>query len=494
MLAVSCAVTALSAALAAPPQFAIEFDASVTDRPYTGRVYIVTADSGSQDPLAAINWFDPQPFFAQDVKNWQPGDTLRFDPGRCLGYPNNLDRLPAGRYRARAVIDLNGWSHDVIAAPGNGISDVVTFTHDHDRPPAVLFKIDTKLPPPRLIDTDDVKYIRFKSQRLSAFHGKDVHMLAAVGLPEAYRDDKRREFPAVYAISGFGGTIRDGFFLSMMAGLLQSADFDAVVVLLDADCPTGHHVFADSANNGPCGTALVRELIPHLEERFRLIKRQDARFVTGASSGGWSSLWLQITYPDVFGGVWCMSPDPVDFSTFQHVDIYAPYANFFYDASGNLRQLSRAGLFGKAILTHDFDRMECVLGRGGQLYSFNAVFSPRGADGRPMSLWDHRTGKVEPRVAKAWEAYDIRRIIDSNWKSLEPKLRGKLHLFCGDRDDFFLEQPFNKLRETLERLGSDAHIEVVPYAGHMLPPMTWLRAARQMKTRFEATDRASGKP
>ena len=486
LLAGAVAAALALRAFAAPPEFEITFDKSVRAEPYTGRVYVVTTTRPRQSPLDGVDWFDTQPFFAQEVENWAPGEVLRIDPDRCLGYPDDLARLPAGSYRVQAVLDLNGWSHDVIQAPGNAVSDVVELTHDPDRPGKAKLRIRRTLPPLHLVDSEDIKYVRLLSDTLTRFSGHYVHMYAAVALPPEYSRDKTRRYPALYVVPGFGGTIRDEGFVRMMRGLTDGAGFDAVVVYLDPDCPTGHHVFADSANNGPWGTALVTELIPYLEQRFRLMAEPDARYVTGASSGGWSSLWLQITYPDTFGGVWSLSPDPVDFSAFQVLNIYDPNENFLADAHGQPRQFSRPATFGKALVLRDFCRMEEVLGRGGQFQSFDAVFSPRGPDGKPLPLWDRKTGRIDAHVAEAWKRYDIRLILEANWKSLGPRLRGKLHLFCGDEDDFFLERAFVKLGASLKKLGSDAYIELVPGGGHGLSPDVWIRAVGQMKERYEA--------
>src|SRR5262249_54866947 len=154
--------------------------------------------------------------------------------------------------------------------------------------------------------------------------------------------------------------------------------------------------------------------------RFRGLGAPTARFVTGHSSGGWSSLWLQVTYPDFFGGVWSTAPDPVDFRDFQKVNIYQPGVNIFTDEAGNRRPLARVrgapGLY-----YQPFCDMEVVMGHGGQFGSFEAVFGPRGPDGRPVPLWDRTTGAVDPAVARSWERYDIRLVLERNWKTLGPK-------------------------------------------------------------------------
>jgi S-formylglutathione hydrolase FrmB len=236
-------------------------------------------------------------------------------------------------------------------------------------------------------------------------------------------------------------------------------------VVLDPDCRTGHHVFADSANNGPYGQALLDELIPEIEKRYRGIGQPHGRFLTGHSSGGWSSLWLQVTYPDFFGGTWSTSPDPVDFHDFQRIDLYAPGVNMFTDERGEPRPLARRGNR-VAVFYKAFSDMEVVLGRGGQLYSFEAVFSPKDGNGQPRILWNRQTGAIDPETARYWERYDIRLQLERNWATLGPKLKGKLHVHMGDLDTFYLEGATIRLKESLARLGSDAVVEIHPGKDH----------------------------
>ena len=468
----------------AAPEFEITFERSVSDTPFTGRVFLILTKRKYLPPIELVEWFTSEPVFARDVKAWQPGDKLRFTSDNCISYPTSLAELPARTYRAQAVMGLNEWDQHPLDAPGNGYSDVAVFKHPSPRPVTVRLVINHKLRPEMRSDDDKVKYVKLRSKLLSDFHGRDVYLQAAVGLPNGHDDKSDRRFPAVYAIPGFDGRMRFANPLPLMQ-MLAIQGLDAAVVYLGASCPTGHHVFADSANNGPWGQALVTELIPYLEERFRLIPDANARFVTGFSSGGWSSLWLQVAYPDSFGGVWAMCPDPVDFTAFMRVNIYCPQANMYVRPDGGPFSLTRPGYFGR-IEARELCEMENVFGRGGQLGSFEAVFSPRGLDGRPARLWDRATGKIDPAVAAAWRKYDIRHVIESDWKTLGPKLAGKLHLFCGDRDDFYLDEPFFKLRDALTRVGSDAYVEVLPGAGHMLPPTVLTQAAAQMAERFAA--------
>jgi hypothetical protein len=230
-------------------------------------------------------------------------------------------------------------------------------------------------------------------------------------------------------------------------------------------CRTGHHVFADSANNGPRGRALVEELIPALEREVRLTAAPTARFLSGVSSGGWSSLWLQVTYPDFFGGVWSIAPDPVDFRAFQVLSIYEPGINVYTDEQGEPRPIARMG--DRVMLWFEpYARMEWVIGDGGQLGSFEAVFSPRGANGRPARLFDRTTGVVDPAVAEAWKRYDIGMILAENWPRLAPTLSGKVNVFVGDQDNFYLERAVGLLDTWRESTGADITVEILPGRNH----------------------------
>jgi S-formylglutathione hydrolase FrmB len=282
-----------------------------------------------------------------------------------------------------------------------------------------------------------------------------------VVLPPSFGTEPKRKYPVVYEITGFGGN----HFAAFGAASRKAWDVagtEMIWVVLDGNCRLGHHVFADSANNGPVGTALVEELIPHLEKRYR---GSGVRFTTGHSSGGWSSLWLQVAYPDAFAGCWSTAPDPVDFRDFQLIDIYAKGMNVFTDADDNFRPLARVN--GKPVLFFKpFSEMEEYMARGGQLGSFEAVFSPRGRDGKPQKLWDRKTGAVDAKVAKEWEKYDIRLVLERNWKELGPKLAGKLHVYTGAEDTFYLDGPARLLKEALAGLGSDVVVELFPKKNH----------------------------
>src|SRR5699024_7166890 len=138
--------------------------------------------------------------------------------------------------------------------------------------------------------------------------------------------------PTVYFTPGYGARLN---YLATKAttifGQMQKGEIPPMIwVFLDESSPRGTHEFADSVNNGPWGTALTTELIPQLESTYRMDGDVDGRFLTGHSSGGWATLWLQTRYPKVFGGTWSTSPDSSDFHDFTGPDLYATDANVYY--------------------------------------------------------------------------------------------------------------------------------------------------------------------
>jgi hypothetical protein len=332
-------------------------------------------------------------------------------------------------------------------------------------------------------DTKWSKELQVRSELLSKFHGRDVFQKAAIIVPQSYFNDRARRYPVLITIPGFSGehyTARR----DRPVPENNPSGVEFIRVILNPSCPLGHHVFADSANNGPHGRCLIEEFIPALDKAFRTISKPSARFLTGHSSGGWSSLWLQVSYPEHFSGVWCTAPDPVDFTDFNRVNMYKD-KNFYKDDKGNDRPIARIN--GQVRLwLKGFAKMEHTLGPGGQLHSFEAVFSPRGKDGRPLLVWDRETGDIDNAVAKTWEKYDIRLKLERNWQDLGPKLAGKLHIFMGSQDTFYLEGATIKLKESLKKLGSDANIEIHPGRDHsnLIQGGLLLRIRREIAEQF----------
>jgi hypothetical protein len=460
----ACCLISAAATLATAGEmkFEIRRAAGVHPEPFTGRVYVMLGPTGSRAPKNGPNWFAPQPMFAVDVKDWAAGDAVTLTDGPdTVSFPAPLGKLPAGKYAAQALMRINKDSHRLGNGPGNAFSEAAEIEIGENSG-LVKMEIATVQPEDTFPDNPRVKLETLESPSLSKFYGRPIRHRAAVILPEGH--DPKTPLPSMYIIPGFGGDHRSALRMAGRGGAMSFGS-SLVRIVLDPDCFTGHHVFADSATNGPRGQALIDEFIPYLDKKYNLIADAGARFVNGHSSGGWSSLWLQVTYPDTFGGVWSTSPDPIDFRDFQKIDIYAPGENMFRDRAGERRPIARVGAQPR-VFYDTFSQMEEVMGPGGQLYSFEAVFSPLTADKTPAQLWNRRTGEIDAKVAEAWKKYDIGLKLKDNWATLGPKLGGKIHIVMGDMDTFYLEGATKLVGETLKELGSDADVRIVPGRDH----------------------------
>ena len=476
--------TLASSVSAAELEFHLRFPASKRAEPFTGRVYVMLMAADMKQLVGGPNWFRPEPFFAIDVKDVKPGQTMVIDK-KALGYPATLDKLRKGTYTIQGVIDFRPNAATFSRAPGN-LYGIKRQALDFANTGVVELTLDQVVPERPFEETERVKLVDIESKLLTKFNGRPTRLRAGIALPESYAEEREKSYPVVYEIPGFGG---DHFmaFPAILRGNTGLDGLDVIHVVLDPNCHHGHHVFADSANNGPCGKALIEELIPAIEKRFRAIPKPAARLLTGHSSGGWSSLWLQVTYPDFFGGVWSTAPDPVDFRDFQRIDLYRAGENMFVDAKGMKRPIARRGTE-PVLFVKPFSDMEVVMGHGGQLASFEAVFSERGDDGYPKRLWDRKTGAVDSEVAKSWEKYDIRLVLERNWKTLGPKVRGKIHVYMGDLDTFYLEGATRLLGASLKKLGSDAVVQLFAGKDHgsLMERAMRQRIAKEMASTLRA--------
>jgi hypothetical protein len=469
---------------------AVTFEVSLNDefanRPITGRLYIFLSTQNAIEPRNGPNWFTPEPFFRVDVTDFRAGESRMVDD-RAAGFPAPLNELPAGAYFAQAVLDFQKDSQRHGRAAGN-LYSTATKVVVNGSTAATKFQLelDNVVPADPFPMVGWLREIVRRSEILSKYHGREVPEFAGIVLPESYTRDPSRRYPVVYSVPGFGGTHREALKHARAPPKAEAGEVEFIRVMLSGNCEWGHHCYADSETNGPRGQALVEEMIPYIDRTFRTIASPDARFLTGHSSGGWSSLWLQVSYPGTFGGVWSTAPDPVDFREFQRINLYADApTNMYVDERGKRRPIARRGLK-PALWYDDFTRMDDVLERGGQLRSFEAVFSPKGVDGEPLRMWDRETGEVNPRVVDAWKKYDINLKLEENWSTLGPKLEGKLHVIVGDRDNFYLEGATRKLAATLSQLGSDAEVTIVPDRDHanLMTPELYARIRREMSQSF----------
>ncbi len=469
LLLLTASAASAQTAAAAPLRFRITLSKTLTRGEASGRLFVLMSRTRPADGVLRVGFVPGETWLAAaEVRRVAPGGVVTFNPD-TLAYPQPFSSAGPGTWYCMALMDpTHDYAyHDEDADDLYG--PVVTLT-DADRAAPVALSLDRREDSPAPAETPSVKRVAFQSRLLSAFWGRPIFLRAAVVLPPGYESDPKQRFPTVYHIHGYGGDEQEAWAAApvILKEIAAGRRGRFVHIFLNASFPTGHTAFADSVNNGPWGQALTQELIPHLESRFRLASDPALRFLTGHSSGGWSTLWLQVTYPDFFGGTWSTSPDPVDLRSFTGVNATPGSAdNFYVKADGvTPRNLVRAGTQNLASL-EQFGRQEQVQGEyGGQFASFEWVWSPRGEDGRPMPLFDRDTGRLDPVVLNAWQSYDIRRVLETNWPALKPKLAGKLHIFVGSADTFHLEEGIVYLQAFFRRVGSDAVCEIVPGRSH----------------------------
>lgn len=444
--------------------FSIQFDKEISPENYTGSVYLFFSER-QKEPRFGPNWFGTEPFVSLYVRELAPGKPLQFnlEHERLLKFPKNFDELDLTGMTVQAVIRFSQTERNVGTGVGNGFSE----------PVKIGDQSEIELQVNQVVQEQEVKLderstvVSVKSKLLSEFHQEPFSLRGTVTVPETYTDNPQKRYPVIYEVPGFGGThVSRGQLQRHLRPAANDLGVEFIYVMLDPSCYGGHHVFANSANNGPWGDALINELIPEIDRQFRTDAREYGRFLTGHSSGGWSSFWLQLQYPNSFGGTWSTSPDPLDFRDFQRINLYEPDENMFIDAKGERRPLAR--MRGNVLVWYDdFSHMEHVLGDGGQLRSFEYVFSPKGTGGHPARIWNRETGEIDLAVAEAWKAYDINLFLRKNWKRLKPSIKGKLHLYMGDEDNFYLEGATMLVKETLQELNSDAEVKILSGKDHM---------------------------
>jgi hypothetical protein len=400
---------------------------------------------------------------AKEIPHLAPGDSVELDADD-RAFPEPFSKAPNGEYRIRAVLDTN---HTYAYVQDEDDGDLRSETSVQYLPAASITVTLTQRVSDPPLATPHAELLDFESRLLSDFWGRPTHIRGLIVLPPSYGKNKFQRYATAYWTHGFGATLRGiaTYELQYYYPYMERGERpEMIYVLLDQSCPFGTHEFANSANNGPWGDALVKELSPALERKYRMDAKPGGRLLQGHSSGGWAALWLQVNYPSVFGGTWPTAPDPADFRAFIPVDLTTA-RNMYRTPDGKRTIVMRAN--GREIAMEDYARREFVLGEyGGQVSSFEAVFSPRGADRRPMRLFDRFTGEIDREVAKAWERYDISRILRQNWRELRSKLNGKIHLYVGMADNYYLDKPARLLRQTIKELGGTASFVFLPGRTH----------------------------
>jgi len=454
-------------------RFQITISPAATDTPVSGRRLLVLMSRTAP----THEYFEP-PYGKQTESVWiaardistRPTEKIDLDPDQ-IAFPTPFSKAPAGDYWIMAMLDRNHDAAYRFLTSGDLIMKPIKVAALRPTIAGTLkLTLNQKIPEqPTPGVPDGVETLDFISPSLTAFWGREIHMRGWIVLPPSYRKNNEH-FPVVYWTHGFGARLDDLLHVADKIKDKTAAQKypEMIWVVLDESLPSGTHEFADSVNNGPWGKALTEELIPYLESHYRMDGRSSGRFLTGHSSGGWATMWLQVRYPTIFGGTWSTSPDPTDFHSFTGPDLVSsPLQNFYRDPNGHPWPLVRIDDVNVETL-EEYARQEAVVGQvGGQIASFEWVFSPRCRDGRPCPLFDRVTGDVHPEIAKYWEEhYDIAHLVQVRWPEIGPDLKGKIHLIVGTWDTFHLDEPARKFQAVLDSLGADAHFTFIPRRDH----------------------------
>ncbi len=483
----------LACSAQASPRFDVTFSQSARSSPVDGRIILIVSKDLEGEPRFQVDLgTTTQQIFGLDVDGLRPAEPAQIDSS-AAGYPlRSLRDLVPGTYNVQAVLNIYETFH-------RGDGHVVKLHMDHgegqewnrspgnlmSKPQKVEIGADTVVPiemtevippidPPK--DTRYLRHVQIESPLLTRFWGRPMHISAIVLVPEGFDEQPNHRYPILFnqghfseAFSGFRETPPSAdmkgaarrransayrFFQEWTSGRLPK------MLIVRTEHPTPYYddsYGVNTANMGPYGDALTQELYPYIEKQFRAIGEPWARIVYGGSTGGWMTLAQQIFYPDYFGGAWGFCPDPVDFHAFQLINLYTE-KNAYFDLGPFLKMPKPlARLPNDHILNtmQEYSREESVLGShgrsGGQMDAFHATFGPVGADGYTAKLWDPETGELHPEVAAYWEQhYDLNATLQRNWRTLGPKLVGKLHITVGTKDTFYLDGAVHLMDDFLE--------------------------------------------
>jgi hypothetical protein len=498
----------------------VSFPAAQSAKPLDGRLLLLLSNDPSEEPRMQIDDTPrSQMVFGVTVDGLKPGQSVVVDD-KAAGYPiRSLKDVPAGDYTVQAVLDVYETFHRADGktiklspdrgegkhwnlAPGNLYSKPVKMHIGPGGAPIVI-SLDQVIPPivPEA-DTKYVRHIRIQSALLTKFWGTPMFLSAVVLVPEGFDEHTEAHYPLMifhdHFVTGFDDfrttppdpnlkpNYSERFHLAGYNRIQQeeaykeyqqwiSPKFPRVLVMkIQHANPYYDDSYAvNSANLGPYGDAIETELVPAVEKQFRGIGQSWARFMYGGSTGGWESLAVQIFYPDHYNGAFVACPDPVDFHAYMTRDLYKD-DNMFYIQGANKRieQPAMRNYLGQTLISmRDNVAYEAALGdrgrSGDQFDIWQAVYSPEGKDGYPASIFDKETGQIDHKVAEYWkEHYDLDAKLERDWKTLGPKLQGKIHLYVGSDDTYFLNDAVYLMEDFLKTTGTPGH--GVPYDGEVL--------------------------
>lgn len=496
----------------------VSFDASMVAEAQDGRLLLMVSTDSTDEPRFQVSGRPgTQLIFGKNIEGWKPGAVSLFD-GNEFGFPvASLADIPAGKYWVQALLHCyetfqrsdghtvklpmdRGEGQQWNKAPGNLYSTPRWIEIDPRKDDQITIGLDNKIPPiPDPPDSKYIKHVKIQSKLLTEFWGRPMHLGAVVLLPEGFDEHPEARYPLIinhghfpYTFGGFRETPPDPnlepdyssrFNMQGYNKIVQEhayqfykewtgADFPRwIIIEVQHANPYYDDSYAvNSENLGPYGDAITYELIPHVEKMFRGIGEGWARFLYGGSTGGWEALAVQVKYPDDYNGCFAACPDPIDFRAFCIVNIYDHKNAYFIDDDWkNTPRPARRNYLGEVSATMAEDNhFELVLGdnsRSGQQWDiWEAVYSPVDEDGYPKRIWDKRTGEIDHEVAAYWrENYDIRHILERDWETLGPKLQGKLHIYVGDMDNYYLNNAVYLMEDFLKNTTDPHYDGVVDY-------------------------------
>lgn len=485
-------------------KFEITYPEKFSENGYDGRLLLMISNNNNAEPRFQINDnHNTQIIFGIDVESWKSGETQIFD-SNVYGYPiKSIENLKEGEYYVQAFLHKyetfnlsSGYKVKLPKDQGEGQKWNISPKNLYSTPKKVKISksgkiklsLENEIPPIDPIkDSKYIKHVKIKSEMLSKFWGRDMFLQANVLVPHNFDKNSKVKYPLMIFHGHFPNTFR-GFRTEPPAAPKKDTIFNSrfgitgykyiqekeaydlyknwisddfprfIAIEIQHQNPYYDDSYAvNSANLGPYGDAITYELIPHVENLFNGVGKGWGRFLYGGSTGGWEALAVQVFYPSEYNGCFAACPDPIDFRAFTVVNIYED-ENAYYHKSDYKKTL-RAGMRdGKGIIkSHliDMNHREMVLGSkgrsGDQWDIWQAVFSPAGEDGYPKPIWDKKTGKIDKDVAEYWkENYDLSYILERDWKKIGNDLIGKLHIYCGDMDNYYLNNAVVLTEEFLE--------------------------------------------
>ena len=488
-------------------RFEVTFPAERSRTPLDGRLLVlISADTSDEPRFQISDGPGTQQVFGIEIDGWRPGQTRIVDAS-AFGYPlRSIAEVARGTYRVQALINRyetfrrsdghvvklppdKGEGQQWNRKPGNLYSRPRTVALDPSRGDVVRLSLDQEIPPVEDFakqETKYVKYVKIRSERLSKFWGRDMHLAAWVLLPWGFDEHPDARYPLMVFHGHFPSSL--GGWREMPPDTTLKPDYSArfnlrgynriqqeyawqfykdwtgrgfpraLLIEIQHATPFYDDSYAvNSANNGPYGDAIQYELIPEIERRFRGIGQGWARFTFGGSTGGWEAMAVQMFYPDEYNGAWVACPDPIDFRAYTVVNIYSD-TNAYY-REGPFNRVPRPGqrnyLGHLSTTLEQSNHRELALGThsrsGDQWDVWESVYSPVGADGYPKPIWNKLTGVIDKSVAEYWrEHYDLSHILRRDWKTLGPKLRGKLRIYVGDMDNYYLNNAVYLVEDFLQ--------------------------------------------